>query len=219
MSLQALIFDFDGLIVDTETSIYHAWREIYQDHGQELDLATYSDCVGSDHQQFDPMQHLDQLLGRRLDWNTLEPIKEARIRQLLEHQQVLPGVCELLSAAAEQDIACAVASSSSLGWVSGWLEKLELDHHFEIVRTRDHVERIKPHPDLFLAATEGLKIQPAHAIVFEDSEHGLRAAQAAGIHCVAVPNQVTSAGVFHGAAMRLNSLAEIDLESLHGLFD
>ncbi|MGI9240585.1 MAG: HAD family hydrolase [Verrucomicrobiales bacterium] len=219
MSLRALIFDFDGLIVDTESAIYDAWREVYDDHGHELDLSTYADCVGSDHGQFDPMQHLDTLVGRRLDWDTLEPRKEARIRELLEDQQALPGVRELLTAAAGEDLACAVASSSSLSWVGGWLDKLELDHHFEIVRTRDHVERIKPHPDLFLAAAEGLSVPPANAVVFEDSENGLRAAQAAGIHCVAVPNQITSAGTFPGAAMRLDSLADLELDSIRGLFE
>jgi HAD superfamily hydrolase (TIGR01509 family) len=219
MSLRALIFDFDGLIVDTESAIYHAWREVYDDHGQELDLATYADCVGSDHGQFDPMRHLDKLLGRSLDWDTLEPRKEARIRELLDGQEALPGVRELLARAAEQELACAVASSSSLDWVGGWLERLELGQHFEVVRTRDHVERIKPHPDLFLAAAEGLGVPTANAVIFEDSENGLRAARAAGIHCVAVPNQITAAGAFEGAAMRLDSLAGLDLEELRGLFE
>jgi putative hydrolase of the HAD superfamily len=219
MSLRAFIFDFDGLIVDTETAIYQAWREVYADHGQELELATYADCVGSDHGQFDPMQHLDGLLGRSLDWGALAPQKEARIRELLTHQETLPGVRELLALAAEQGIVCAVASSSSLNWVGGWLTKLELGHHFEVVRTRDHVERIKPHPDLFLAAAGGLDVPPANAIVFEDSENGLRAAQAAGIHCVAVPNEITAAGAFEGAALRIDSLADVDLADLHGLFE
>lgn len=218
MSLRAFIFDFDGLIVDTETAIYQTWREIYAEHGQVLELATYAKCVGSDHGQFDPMSHLDGLVGKGLDWGTLKPAKEERIRELLTHQETLPGVRELLVLAAEQGIACAVASSSSLNWVGGWLAKLELEHHFGIVRTRDHVERIKPHPDLFLAAAGGLDVPPANAIVFEDSENGLRAAQAAGIHCVAVPNQITAAGAFEGAAMRVDSLADVDLDALHGIF-
>jgi HAD superfamily hydrolase (TIGR01509 family) len=219
MSLRAFIFDFDGLIVDTESAIYHAWREVYDEHGQELDLATYADCVGSDHGRFDPMRHLDTLVGRRLDWETLEPRKDARTRELLQGQEALPGVRELLASAAQAELVCAVASSSSLDWVGGWLERLELGHHFEVVRTRDHVERIKPHPDLFLAAAEGLGIPTANAVVFEDSENGLRAAQAAGIHCVAVPNQITAAGTFEGAAMRVNSLAGLELASLHRLFE
>jgi len=218
MSLHAFIFDFDGLIVDTETAIYDAWREVYSQHGQELQLATYAKCVGSDHGQFNPMDHLDELLGETLDWATLEPIKQARIHELLADQPALPGVIELLTGAAEEDITCAVASSSSLDWVGGWLSKLELEHHFKAVRCRDHVERIKPHPDLFLAAAEALGVAPENAIVFEDSENGLKAAQAAGIRCVAVPNEITGAGKFEGAAMRINSLAEADISSLRGLF-
>ena len=218
MSLRALIFDFDGLIVDTETAIYQAWREVYAEHGEELDLATYADCVGSDHGQFDPMQHLDELLGRGLDWSVLEPRKQARIHELLAGQPALPGVVELLTAAAAEEVGCAVASSSSLDWVGGWLERLSLVHHFQVVRTRDHVGRIKPHPDLFLAAAEALGVPPESAVVLEDSENGLRAATAAGMRCVAVPNPITAAGAFDGAAKRVDSLAEVDLEALRSLF-
>ena len=218
MSLRAFIFDFDGLIVDTETAIYDAWREVYLEHGHDLELQTYAKCVGSDHGQFDPMQHLDNLLGRKLDWRTITPRTQVRIHELLTNQDTLPGVREMLVLAGEEKIPCAVASSSSMEWVGGWLERLELRHHFEVVRTRDHVERIKPHPDLFLAAAAALEVPPGNAIVFEDSENGLRAAQAAGIHCVAIPNGITGAGEFVGAAMRLNSMHEAQLADLRGLF-
>ena len=218
MPLRAFIFDFDGLVVDTETAVYEAWREVYVAHDQELELSTYADCVGSDHGQFDPMAHLDGLLGESLDWGVLEPRKQARIEEMLTGQETLPGVRELLAEAEAEGIDCAVASSSSLDWVGGWLGQLGIEHHFKVVRTRDHVERIKPHPDLFLAAAEGLSVAPEQAVVFEDSENGLRAAQAAGIHCVAVPNQITAAGSFEGAAMRLESLAGLALDQLHELF-
>ena len=215
--LRALIFDFDGLVVDTETAIFQAWQEVYAEHGHELELATYAACVGSDHGMFDPMAHLDGLVGRALDWSVLEPRKQARIVELLAEQPTLPGVRELLAAAGDGGIDCAVASSSSLDWVAGWLDKLGIDHHFKVVRTRDHVERIKPHPDLFLAAADGLGVAPAEAIVFEDSENGLRAANAAGIRCVAVPNQITAAGDFDTAAMRVGSLAEVSADQLREL--
>ena len=218
MSLRALIFDFDGLIVDTETAIYQAWCELYAEHGHELELATYADCVGSDHGQFNPMQHLDGLLGKQLEWSELRPVTEARARELLEHEGTLPGVREMLALAGDAGIACAVASSSSSGWVGGWLEKLGIAHHFDAVRTRDHVGRIKPHPDLFLAAADELAVPTENAIVFEDSENGLRAAQAAGIRCVAVPNNITANGTFEGAAMRVDSLAGLELDSLRALF-
>ena len=215
--LRALIFDFDGLVVDTETSIYQAWREVYQAHGQELELKTYAACVGSDHDMFNPMAHLDELLGKKLDWEVIEPRKQARIVDLLSQQDTLPGVRELLAAAKEEGIDCAVASSSSLDWVGRWLEKLEIRDHFKIVRTRDDVERIKPHPDLFNAAAEGLGIAPGEAIIFEDSENGLHAANAAGIHCVSVPNQITAGGNFETATLKVNSLAELTLNQLQAL--
>ena len=214
MAAAALIFDFDGLIVDTESAIYDAWRELYASQGHDLTLADYINCVGSTFAGFDPVAELDRRLGRPADWEPLIAIKDARIRELHEPLEPLPGVRELLAAASNQSVPCAVASSSERRWVNRWLERLDLKDCFQIIRTRDHVARAKPAPDLFLSAAEGLRVPPARCLVLEDSRNGLLAAQAAGMPCVVIPGPVTKDSDFSGAARVLRSLNEVSLDDL-----
>ncbi len=216
--MKALIFDFDGLIVDTETPIYEAWRRCYEEHGQELCLEEYVACVGSDFGGYDPAQELERRCGRKLDWDLLLEERRRRVDGALESAEALPGVRELLAEAGEEGVACAVASSSSVNWVGGWLERLGLEGHFACLRCRDHVERVKPDPQLFLAAAAGIGAGVAEVLVLEDSVNGMRAAHAAGMCCVAVPGPVTRSMDFAGAAGRVESLAGIEVDDLRDFF-
>lgn len=215
--MRALIFDFDGLIMDTESAIYLAWRELYQAHGHDLPLATYVQCVGSVFGHYDPMLALENLLGSAVDWDTHLPMKDARIRAGQQGLDTLPGVRELLMAARAAGIPCVVASSSHRTHVEGWLKRTGIRHHFDFVRSRDDVERAKPFPDLFLSAAEGLGLPPADTLVLEDSANGLRAALAAGAPCVIVPSPVTDGSDFTGAAAILKTLQGVSLEDLQNL--
>ena len=215
--MRALIFDFDGLIVDTESAIYEAWRELYQDHGQDLPLATYVQCVGSTFGQYDPMAALESLTGGPVSWEEVLSRKDARIRELQHGLDTMPGVRELLTAAERAGLPCAVASSSSSNHVLGWLERTGIRDAFALVRSRDHVRHAKPAPDLFLAAAEGLGFAPAETLVLEDSANGLHAAQAAGAPCIIVPSPVTRGSDFAGAAAVIESLAGVSLESLRAM--
>ena len=199
---RAIIFDFDGLLVDTETAIYESWQEVYCRHGQSLELATYKKCVGSDFGQFSPETELENRTGKAFDWSTINMEREQIIRDRLAAQDARPGVREFIKKARSQGLHLAVASSSSRAWVAGWLEKLDILKHFHALRNRDDVARIKPHPDLFLAAAEALGIPPGESLVMEDSENGLRAATAAGIPCAIVTNPVTAGGDFSGALLQ-----------------
>lgn len=209
-----LIFDFDGLMVDTESAIYDAWREVYQSHGEDLALPEYVRCVGSTFGQFDPMAELERRLGRALDWAPLLDTKDTRIRAGHVGIEPLPGVRELLAAAAAADVPCAVASSSSTRWVDRWLEECDLRGHFRAIWTLDRVAHVKPAPDLFLGAAGELGLPPAACVVLEDSHNGLLAAQAAGCPCVIVPSPVTRVSDFAGAERVLPSLAGVSLEYL-----
>jgi putative hydrolase of the HAD superfamily len=211
---RALIFDFDGLIVDTETAIYQAWAELYQKFDQELLLADYAQCVGSDFHTYDPQAALEVRHGQPIIWDDVLPEKDERIRELLLAQDTRPGVRQLIEQAGAAGVDRAVASSSTFSWVGGWLRKLGIDHHFPVIRCRDHVEKIKPSPDLFLAAAEKLGVAPHEALVLEDSVNGLKAAKAAGIPCVIVHNPVTSAGDFSGAAKIFDSFEGLTLDLL-----
>lgn len=212
--VKALIFDFDGLIVDTETSIYVAWKELYASQGQELSLSDYVRCVGSTFAQYNPQSVLEERCEHTIDWEPLIEVKDARIQDLLKDQPALPGVEDLLKNAQSHGIPCAVASSSEASWVKPWLTKLGLLDAFVSVHTRCQGHPAKPAPDLFLSAANGLQVAPADALVFEDSSNGLIAAGAAGAPCWIVPNQITQGSDFSAADRILESLEEVDLKAI-----
>ncbi len=214
MLIRALLFDFDGLILDTEFPIYEAWREDYLAHGHDLPLEVYAACVGSDFNRFDPKSHLESLVGRTIDWPDRDLWRERNALERVKQLPPLPGVVALLDAASSLDLPCAVASSSPRSWVEGHLGRLGLLHRFRLTRCIDDVAAPKPSPDLFLAAAAGLGVAPSEALVLEDSRNGLLAAKAAGCPCIVVPNRVTAHLDFEGALMILASLEEIDLTSL-----
>lgn len=216
--MRALLFDFDGLVVDTETAIYHAWRELYEDHGHELPLPVYVQCVGSTFGQYDPMAELEKLTGGPVAWDRVLAKKEARIHELQAELDTMPGVRELLRDAGRAGIPCAVASSSQRSHVARWLRRTGLEEAFAAILTRDDVERAKPFPDLFLGAAAALGVAPREALVLEDSRNGLRAALAAGVPCVVVPSPVTRGSDFTGAAAILETLQDVTpgaLASIH----
>jgi HAD superfamily hydrolase (TIGR01509 family) len=210
----ALIFDFDGLIADTESAIYEAWAGVYEAHGEELNLVDYVRCVGSTFGQFDPMAELERRLGRPLEWPPLLAAKDDTIRARHLGLPALPGVRELLAEAAASGVPCAVASSSSADWVRPWLGKLELSDSFQVIWTRDRVKEAKPSPELFLGAAAELGLPPGRCLVLEDSHNGLRAAQRAGSPCVIVPSPVTRGSDFTGARRVLSSLAGVSVGEL-----
>lgn len=211
---EALIFDFDGLILDTEVPVYEAWQENYRAHGQELPLETYVGCVGSDFNGFDPKAYLEGLVDSPIDWAHWDHHRETTSLAHTHRLKPFPGVLELLSEANQSGVPCVVASSSPRSWVEGHLDRLEMTHFFATTRCLDDVAAPKPAPDLFLAATQAVGVDPEKAIVLEDSLNGLKAAQAAGIDCVVVPNRVTALLEFTGAASILSSLSGIKIEDL-----
>ncbi len=205
--LRALIFDFDGLIIDTESAIYQAWRELYESHGHGLTVAHWSQCVGTDFSSaYDPKKELEALTGKSFDWTAQEAELTERVHELLDGFDALPGVRDRLEEAAELGLPCSIASSSPLSWVERHLGHLDLRHRFANVTCRDHVERIKPNPDLFIDASKKLGVGPDEVIIFEDSLNGLRAAKAAGIRCVVAPGPITQHLNFEGAWRQVESL-------------
>ncbi len=218
--LSALILDFDGLIVDTEGPAFEAWSAIYREHGVELRLERWVACVGAADSPFDPVTHLDELLSPRdaaraatLDRLALFADKDARKKVICDAKPPLPGVVPLLDAARRRNLKLAVASSSSRAWVTSHLERVGLLSRFDLIRGREDVPRAKPYPDVYLAAAAGLGVLAAHCLVCEDSLNGVRAAKAAGMRVVAVPNAVTKFLDFSEADARLTSLTELDLGS------
>ncbi len=212
--IKALIFDFDGLIIDTETPDYEAWRETFAEHGAVLALEEWSDCIGREYGFIDPGALLEKRLGRGLDRPALKARRKQRLKAMIAEQAVCPGVVDYLDGARARGIRNAVASSAPRRWVAPKLEALGLAGKFECVKCEEDAERAKPAPDLFLAVLEEFAIAPAEAIALEDSPNGVAAAVSAGIFCVAVPNPVTRQLRIEGADLTVDSLAGLPLEEL-----
>jgi HAD superfamily hydrolase (TIGR01509 family) len=211
--IRALVFDFDGLILETETPSYETWAEIYKEHGHELPMDRWHGYVGSD-TGFDPAGDLAALVGEGFDQGATQTRRDARKTELIAALDVMVGVREYVADAKRLGLRLAVASSSSRGWVLGHLERLHLDTEWDAVLTRNEVARTKPAPDLYLAAVKALGVAPQEAVAFEDSRNGIAAAKDAGLLCVAVPNALTAAMDLSRADLRLGSLAETPLERL-----
>lgn len=220
--IAAALFDFDGLIVDTETPAFEAWCAIYREYGCELDLSQWVRCVGADYQAgFDPVSNLLTLMTARadprvttLDRAALLADKDARKKAICDRLGVMPGFHQRVAEARALGLKTAVASSSSRVWVWGHCERLGLGACFDAVRTREDVTRIKPDPEIYLVTARALNVEPRACIVFEDSLNGVRAAKAAGMRCVAVPNGVTRALDFSHADYVVSSLEEFRLASV-----
>lgn len=195
----AVLFDFDGILVDTEWAIYQAWLDTFRKEGHDLPLSLYTRCIGSDFDTWSPKAYLEELTGNDFDWTKMDEDRQVLIRAELDEYGPIHGVTGLLGEIRRRGIPLAVVSSSSHSWVDGWLERLELAAFFQEVVCRGDAPRIKPAPDLYLAAAERLGLEPESCLVIEDSLNGLLSASAAGMRTWIVPNRVTSALDFSDA--------------------
>ena len=217
MNLQALIFDFDGLMLDTETPEVEVWQTIFREHSHELPVDEWAKTIGGyGISSYDAAAHLAGLTG--LDAASLRARYRRESDAIIHASPLLPGVLDLIQNGTTRGLRLAVASSSSHAWVDSHLSRLGLARRFDRVICADDVAagRTKPNPDLFLLALDQLQVQKEAAVVFEDSPNGVRAAKSAGIFVVAVPNPLTIRLGVNGADLTLNSLAEISLDELDG---
>ena len=211
--IRAIVFDFDGLILDTEEPVYRSWLEVYRAHGEELPFERWVQIVGSTTTGFHPQHHLEERLGRPLPKEVLDR-RVGRRTEMILAQAVLPGVAQHLEAARQMGLKLGVASSSTREWVAGHLARLGIVDRFECMRCRDDVAHAKPEPDLYIAVLECLGVAAAEAIAIEDSPHGVAAAKRAGMRCVAIPNSITARLDLTHADIVLGSLAELTLRDL-----
>ena len=215
--LKALIFDFDGLILDTETPEYLAWQNIYHEHGFELPHKEWGKIVGGyGLSSFDAAEHLALLSQGRLDSISLRSRHRLECFSAIERESVLPGVLEMIRDAKKYDLKLAIASSSHHTWVDNHAKRLGIFDYFDKVICADDVGvgRTKPNPDLFLLALNQLEVQKEAAVVFEDSPNGVLAANRAGIFVVAIPNHVTAMLNLDGANLIVKSLAVLRLSEI-----
>ena len=215
--IKAIIFDFDGLIIDTESVWYESYKETLKSYQFDLPLAEFGECIGSDEtvlntyfkKNLGESCNVDEIENRAFDiYKTKMSSPEARI-----------GVLDYLQEASEMGFKIGLASSSSKEWVTKYLKELGLLNYFEVIVTRDDVEKVKPAPDLYLKAINDLKIDSSEGIAFEDSLNGSIAAMTAGLKCVIVPNSVTELSSFENYSLRLNSMSEKSLSEVIELIE
>ncbi len=217
MKTKALLFDFDGLILDTETTEFRIWQAIYREYGQEMLPETWGQVIGGyGISNFDGAVHLAELVGDRADIQALRARFRSESDALILQQPIMPGVVDYLDDACRLGLRLAIASSSPHSWVDTHLARLGLADRFDVIICGDDVPpgRTKPHPDLFLKALDALGVKADEAIVFEDSPNGVTAARAAGIFVVRIPNPITLLLKTDGANLTLDSLAQIPLHEM-----
>lgn len=213
-ALAGVIFDFDGLILDTEGPAFQSWQEVYEEYGCTLPMSIWETVLGGYSSAPVICEYLETLLGNPLDREVVLERRNCRKLELTAAEEILPGVRECIAEAKALGVALGVASSSSRAWVMGHLERLGLGDLFDCVRCHDDVSHVKPEPELYLAVLDGLGITAADAIAFEDSPNGVTAAKRAGLFCIAVPNQLTARLSLEHADLALPSVNAMPLADL-----
>jgi HAD superfamily hydrolase (TIGR01509 family) len=208
--IRALVFDFDGLILDTETPLVEAWAQIHERAGVAFARAHALGHVGHVDVARDPWSAFDA----KTDRSALDREHRQLAREILHRQPLLPGVKDYLEEARRRGLRLAIASNSSHPWINRHLDRFGLTGAFDLIRCREDVPRGKPEPDLYLSVLAEFGLNGAEAIAFEDSNPGSLAAKRAGLWCVAVPNPSTQHHDFAHADLQVGSLAQLELGSL-----
>jgi HAD superfamily hydrolase (TIGR01509 family) len=212
--IQAIIFDFDGTILDTERHEYESWLEIYQEHNVHLPLELWLHQVGTVSVDFHPYRLLEEKTSRTLEREAISTRRRQRFLALVAQEALRPGIQELIEATYQAGLRLGVASSGTREWVEEHLAQRDLRRYFSVVRTSADVQRVKPDPELYLSALAVLGVEPQHALAIEDSRNGLLAAKRAVMNCIVAPNPITQGLDFSEADLVLHSLAEITLADL-----
>jgi HAD superfamily hydrolase (TIGR01509 family) len=209
--VEALVFDLDGTIADTESVEYDAIRKVWADHGIDYPIERWSQVVG---QAWSPGWATELAAEAGVDPAAARAAKRTYHDELLAALVVRPGVAELIVEAGEAGVPLAIASNSDAAWVEGVLEQLGLLSHFLAVTTNDRVAHGKPHPEPFLAACRRLGARPERSVAFEDSTTGVASAVAAGLYTVACPGPLTVGHDVGAADLVVSSLEDVSLASL-----
>ena len=212
----AVIFDFDGTILDSETAEFESHRRLFADCGATLTEDEWCEGVGI----LKPDTHwFERLCSRTANPPTYDLFVDTTRRYFVEHVRMepMPGVSALIGALIATGVPRAVASSAPSGWVMRGLAGLGLTDSFDTVVTIDQVARGKPDPDVYLEAARRMNVEPTHCVAIEDSGPGLAAARAAGMRTVVIPHTLTRLHDLTGADLQVASAAELTLETLRRL--
>lgn len=208
-----VIFDFDGLLLDTEVHEFIGWQRAFENRGVWLDPNEWAKCVGGGDPPWRVEDHLLELCPEA-------DLREARRDALAVRDAGLieltfrPGAEQLLDLLDAENVPFGIASNARSLWVEGFLANLEMRHRFACISTQDMVGVPKPNPAVYLLACEKLGIEPGRSLAMEDSPNGIASAKAAGMAVYAIPNEVTRGYDFSAADGLFESLADITLKDV-----
>jgi len=216
--LAAVIFDFDGVIFDSETPEYESHKRLYAEYGVPLTVDEWCDAIGTWTADHDDRRY-EALCARTTRPPAREVYHQRRhdIFEQLRPDAPMTGILDLLSALGRERIATAVASTAPARWVRSAIPRLRLESHFQAIVTGDDVARRKPAPDVYLEAVRRLGIDPGDAVAIEDSAPGVAAARAAGLRVVAIPHWLTATHDLAAADLRVTHAGELTVARLQAL--
>jgi HAD superfamily hydrolase (TIGR01509 family) len=209
-----IVFDFDGLILETERPQYEAWRDVFASFDRLLPLQAWLDVMGKPVKIDLFPRRLAAELGRDMDIDALIKRYREVVTQRLEAQPIQPGVERIIQDARALGLKLAVASGSTHRWVDGHLQRLGLFGFFDHTTCSEDTDKHKPDPEPYLYACQALGISAGMAMALEDSALGITAAKAAGMSTVAVPTDMTGYQSFDHADLHLDSLDQIPLSEM-----
>ena len=213
-----MIFDFDGIVLDSETPEYESHRRIYERCGVTLTVEEWCGVIGTwseghDERWFTRLQEQAADAPPRDDYFA----ERRRIFEEIVPADPMRGVGDLLRALRQAKVPIAIASSAPARWVVGAVERLGIGALFDAVVTGDQVAHRKPAPDVYLAAALRLAVDPERSVAIEDSNPGIAAARAAGMKVVAIPHWLTMGHDLGGADLTVAHAGELTLERLADL--
>ena len=217
--LEAIIFDFDGLILDTESTELQSWKELYESFGLQISMDNWIQMIGIPNGKVDRYQELENQVGHKIDIDSLRNRRHKRNEELNRLQEVRPGVLDLIREASANNVKLSVASSADHNWVDNHLSRLGIINYFTRIICSDDTQAHKPSPEPYLKALEHLKVQSKNALAIEDSPNGIASAKSANLFCVAVPNQITKNLDLSKADIRIDSLKDYSLDMIKELIE
>jgi HAD superfamily hydrolase (TIGR01509 family) len=214
--LRLVIFDMDGLMVDSEGAQRTAMNSALAPSGVSIGEAEWRGMIGRRAREI--LADLREQHGITAGVEELLDAKDRAYRAAIRsHVTPMPGLYELVEKCKGAGVAMAVASSSGIEDVRAVVQALRLEDAFSILVSGDDVSRGKPDPEIFLVTARRMKVEPRYCVVLEDTAHGVQAARRAGMMCVAVPNSFTEGQDFSRAGMVVASLLDLDIPALEAL--
>lgn len=216
--LKGIIFDMDGVLINSEPVHYRIWKEALLTRGVELDYEVYKPCIGSTIEFLMNLLHDAYGIDRedKALIATMKKIKKETVER--EGIPMIEGVPDLLRRLKSAGYKMAIASSSPLSYIQMVTKRLKIDHYFDKILSGENVKHPKPEPDVFLAAAKALELDTSECLIIEDSTNGCRAAKAAGITCMGYFNPDSGKQDLSQAAMVIEGYDEIDAKFMEKVY-